>query len=128
MLTEYFFWFAQPSSILNNYDWAAGYFFAGLTVLGVLVWMVSKFFVKHVIIKKLLNRYASAAFWLGLVGLIWFGFRYETVPIFSKRVFAGSILLIGLIWFGWIKSYLFFKFRKEKQEYDYLQVKNRYIK
>lgn len=128
MLTDYFFWFAQPSSILNSYDWALGYFFAGLFVLGILVWFVNKFFVVHPVIKKLLDRYYSAVFWIGLMGLIWFGFRYEVVPIFSKRAFAGTVILIGLIWLGWIKWYLAFKFLKEKQEYDYTQVKNKYIK
>lgn len=128
MLNDYYFWFAQPSSILNSYDWAAAYFFAGLTVLGVLVWMISKFFAKHPVVKKLLDRYSSATFWIGITGLVWFGFRYEVVPIFSKRVFAGGIIVLGLVWLGWVKWYLVTKFRKEKADYDYTQVKNKYIK
>lgn len=128
MLTDYYFWFAQPSSLLNAYDWIAGYIFAGLLVLGILVWLVNKFFVNHPIFKKLLDKYSSAVFWIGLVGLIWFGFRYETVPIFSKRVFAGSIIAIGLVWLSFVKWYLVSRFSKEKKEYDYTMVKNKYIK
>lgn len=126
-MTEYFFWFAQPSTVLNNYDKVFGYIFAALTLLGIIVWLVNKYMVRHAIVKKLLDRYSSAVFWTGLVGLIWFGFRYEAVPILSKRIVAGSIMIFGLIWLGFIKSYFVFKFFKEKREYDYNQVKSKYI-
>jgi len=128
MPSEYFFWFAQPSSILNSYDRWAFYFFAAMVVLSIVTWMVRKFAVKHPVTKKLLDRYHSALFWFGAVGLVWFAFRYESVPIFSRRVFAGSIIVAGLVWVGFVKYYLLFKFRKEKQEYDAQLLKNKYIK
>jgi hypothetical protein len=127
MLTEYFFWFAQPSIALGNYDWFAGYFFAALVALSIIVWLVKKFVAKHELVKKLLSRYGNALFWFGLVGLIWFGFRYEAVPVLSKRAFAGGIIVLGLIWLGWVKYYFVFKFFKEKQEYDYGVVKSKYL-
>lgn len=127
MLTEYFFWFAQPSTVLNNYDWVFGYIFAGLTALGIIVWLINKFGVRHQITKKLLDRYATAVFWIGLVGLLWFGFRYEAVPIFSKRIFAGIVMALGIIWLGFVKYYMVFRFLKEKREYDYNQLKSKYI-
>jgi hypothetical protein len=127
MLTEYFFWFAQPSSALNVYDRVLGYFFAGLVILGIVVWLVKKFAVRHPVVKNLLDRYVSAVIWIGIFGLIWFGFRYEAVPIFSKRMFAGLVILIGLVWLGFIKWYFVSKFFKDKREYDYGQVRNKYI-
>jgi hypothetical protein len=126
-MTEYFFWFAQPSSVLNTYDWVFGYIFAGLTALGIIVWLANKFLARHPVIKKLMGRYATAVFWIGLVGLLWFGLRYEAVPIFSKRVFAGGIMAIGLIWLGFVKWYFVSKFFREKREHDYNQVKSRYM-
>jgi hypothetical protein len=127
MLTDYYFWFAQPSTILNSYDKVVGYVFAGLVVLAVLIWIFRRLLIKHPVVKKLINREANAIFWTGLLGVIWFGFRYEAVPIFSKRLWAGLIIIMGLIWLGFIKWYWLKRFKREKQEYDYNQVKNKYI-
>jgi hypothetical protein len=127
MLKDYYFWFAQPSTVLNDYDWMAGYVFVGALVLSVIGWLVRKFFISHPVIKKLINKWAMALFWVGVVGLIWFGFRFEAVPIFSKRVWAGAIIAGGLIWLGFVKWYLIKSFRTEKQAYDYNAVKSKYM-
>jgi hypothetical protein len=127
MFKDYFFWFAQPSSVLNDYDWGVGYFFAGLLVLSIIIWVIN-YFVKHPVTKKLLNRYATALFWFGVVGLIWFGFRYQAIPIFSKRIFAGSVIVLGIVWLGFVKWYFVRRYFPEKREYDYNQLKSKYIK
>ena len=128
MLTDYYFWFAQPSTVLTDYDWYGGYFFGGLVALSILVWLANKLFVRHEVTKKLLSRYANAIFWFGILGAIWFAFRYQSIPIFSKRIVAGGVILIGIVWLGFITWYFIRKFFKEKREYDYNQVKNKYIK
>jgi hypothetical protein len=127
MLTDYFFWFAQPSFTLSNYDWFAGYFFAALLALSIVVWAVKGFVAKHEVVKHLLGRYSNALFWFGVVGLVWFALRYEAVPLLSKRVFAGLIIAWGIIWLGFIKYYFVFRFFKDKEAYDYNQVKGKYI-
>lgn len=127
MLNDYFFWFAQPSSILNNYDIAAGWIFAGLIGLGIVGWMAKKFAVKHDVTRKLFSRWITAMVWTGIIGIIWFGFRYESVPIFSKRIWAGGILAFGLIWLGWVLWYLAFRYPAEKKDHDYNSVKSKYI-
>jgi hypothetical protein len=127
MLTDKYFWLAQPSSILNNYDWITGYVFAGLVALGLITWLVRKFFTSHPVGKKLLNKWANAFFWTGIIGVIWFGFRFEAVPIFSKRIWAAGVILLGLIWVGFVLWYFFRRFFAEKREYDYNTVKNKYI-
>lgn len=128
MLTEYFFWFTQPSAVLNNYDWWFAYLFAGLFLLSIIMWLMKKFLINHEITKKVFGKFANAFFWIGLIGLVWFGFRYQTVPIFSRRVFAAVTVLLAAIWIGRVKWYLFFKYPQEKRDHDYLQVKNKYIK
>ncbi|HYC79457.1 MAG TPA: hypothetical protein VEC17_00330 [Candidatus Binatia bacterium] len=128
MLNDYFFWFAQPASTLNNYDLAAGYIFAGLVVLSIIGWLVNKFVVKHPITKKLINKWATALFWIGLIGLIWFGFRYQAIPIFSKRIWAGGIIVLGLVWLGFVKWYFVKHYFQEKRDYDYNAVKTKYMK
>lgn len=126
-LKDYFFWFAQPQTVLNNYDWLFAYIFAALILLGIILWLAKKLFVRHIVIQKLLQKFVNVGIWMGLVGLIWLGFRYESVPIFAKRIFAGSILLVALVWIGFVKWYFFRHFFKEKKEYDYDQVKNKYM-
>lgn len=128
MLTEYFFWFIQPSAVLNTYDWWFAYIFAGLFLLSVIIWFTKKFLINHEITRKVSGRFANSFFWTGLIGLVWFSFRYQTVPIFSRRVFAGLTILLGAVWVGLILWYLFTKYPAEKRDYDYLQIKNKYIK
>jgi cellulose synthase/poly-beta-1,6-N-acetylglucosamine synthase-like glycosyltransferase len=128
MLTDYFFWFAQPATQLNNYDWAAAYIFAGLLVLSILGGLVNKFFIKHPIVKKLVSKWTAALLWTGIIGLIWFGFRFQAIPIFSKRFWAGAIMVMGLVWLGFVKWYLVKHFFGEKRDYDYNAVKSKYIR
>jgi hypothetical protein len=128
MPNEYYFWFTQPSPILNNYDWALVWIFAGMVVAAVLLRLTSLLYVKHPIVNKLMAKFRRAFIWIGVLGLIWFSFRYQNVPIFSRRVFAGSILALGIIWIGYAKWYMFFKYLSEKRDFDYLQIKNKYIK
>ncbi len=127
MLKDKFFWFAQPSSILNDYDWGAGYIFAGLIGLFILFWVVNKFAIKNPVLKKHVSRLGTAMLWVGILGGIWFGFRYEAVPLLSRRVVAGAIMLLGIIWFGILKWKFWTSFFKEKKEFEFEQVKNRYI-
>jgi hypothetical protein len=127
MLKDYYFWFAQPSSFLNNYDWMAGYIFAALLALTVIFWLVNKFAVKNPVWKKYIGKLTTAIFWTGLVGMIWFGFRYEAVPLFSKRIIAGVILGLGIIWIGAVKWKFFRNFFREKREYEFNAVKTKYM-
>lgn len=127
MFNDYYFWFSQPSTILNSFDLVLGYVFAGLVVLSVIAWLLKKFYFSHPVVRKLVGRFGNAMLWTGLIGLVWFGFRYEAVPIFSRRMWAALIVLSGVIWIGFIKWYMFSKFRKEKQDFDYASVKSKYI-
>lgn len=124
---DYYFWFSQPSSFLNTPDWVAGYIFAGLIVLSVIFWLLNKFVVRHIVLKKYWSRITNAMFWTGLIGMLWFGFRYESVPVFSKRIIGGFILLVGIIWMGWIKYKFIRNFWSEKKQYEYDMVKSKYM-
>ncbi|HEV8601236.1 MAG TPA: hypothetical protein VGQ87_01405 [Patescibacteria group bacterium] len=126
MLKDYYFWFSQPSSILNNYDQLFGYIFLGLAVLGLALWGLA-WVVKHPTVKTLLNRLAAWTFSTGISGLVWFAFRYENTPIFGKRFWAGLAFLVGIIWLGFILKYFFFRYFKDKKEYDDFQLKSKYM-
>lgn len=127
MLTDKYFWFAQPSSILNNYDWVAGYIFLGLIVASLVLWLTRMILIKHPIARKLLSRLMRMSYSMGIVGLLWFGFRYQNIPIFSKRIWAGIIILVILIWLFWIIKYAMFQFKLEKREHDDYLLRSKYL-
>lgn len=125
-LTDYFFWFAQPSSSLNVWDRIFVYLFGLSLVAGLIVWVVNKFS-SNKIVKKLFRRIVYLTISLGIAGVIWFGFRYENTPIFAKRFWVLVIIVLFAVWKLWILRYLIFDFSKEKHEFDQEQIKNKYL-
>lgn len=126
MWKEKLFWFSQPSAVLNNYDSYFMWLFVALTVVGILM-KVGAAFSKHPVTRKLIQKFANAGLWMGIIGLFWYGFRYESTPIFAYRFWAGVIVLISLIWLVFVLKYLFTKFALEKRDYDKAQLNSRYI-
>lgn len=126
MLNDYFFWFAQPSSVLNDFDWWSGYTAAAFVVVAVLI-LIVKLFIKHPVYNKALNRFRNLFLTMGVIALVWFGFRYETTPIFSKRMWLAMIVLATLVWFGFILKYLFLNFNAEKSEYEANLLNSKYM-
>lgn len=126
MLTDYYFWFSQPSSILSLFDLWLGYIFVAAFVLGIIFWVIAVF-QKHEIIRKVLKRFRNLALTLSLTGLIWFAFRYEATPIFAKRFWVLVIFLVMLVWLIWILKYLLFSFAAERKEYQKQQINSKYL-
>lgn len=126
MTLDYYFWFAQPSTILNQFDKALALVFVGLLLVAVIV-KVSKIFSKNSVTKKLLGRFEHLSFWIGLSGSVWFIFRYEATPIFAKRFWAGLVILLGIIWLAFIIKYLLFHYRKESKEFKDETLRKKYI-
>src|SRR3972149_1134277 len=115
-LTDYFFWFAQPSSFLSQQDYQLGLAIA---------FRVAAFRSSHAVNRKLFSRFWNLMLTISLIGLLWFGMRYENTPIFAKRLWAGLTLAIGVIWLGFLIKYLLFNYGREKVDYEREQVKNR---
>ncbi|HEX9502916.1 MAG TPA: hypothetical protein VF974_01155 [Patescibacteria group bacterium] len=125
-LFDYYFWFAQPPTILEQADKYLGYIFAGLLVLAI----------TFILLKKLsnnsINRGLFQKFWYltlstAIMGIVWLGIRYENTQIFGRRYWAGITLLIGIVWLLFIVKYLIFDYRRLKNEYEKEQVKNKYL-
>ncbi len=125
--TDYYFWFAQPSSFLADIDKTFMYVFLGILVAAILLRLAIRFAIKHSVVKKLFMKVWRLLLTVGLSGVIWGIVRYESTPIFGRRYWAGLTILIGVIWLIFILKYLLFNFRKDKQEYDRERVKNKYI-
>jgi hypothetical protein len=126
MITDYYFWFTQPPTTLENYDLWSLYLFGGMALAALMVWAM-RYTVNHEVIKRALNKWIILLLSSGLSGLVWFAFRYENTPIFAKRFWAGIVLLSAILWAGWILKYMLFRFNSEKTEYDNNLIKSKYM-
>jgi hypothetical protein len=126
MWKDKYFWFSQPSSFLNQFDHSLLWVFLGFTIAGVLLRVLAALN-KHLIYQKLTRRFASLGLTMGIIGLAWYGLRYENTPIFSVRYWVAIIFLIAIVWLAFILKYLFTTFRSEKREFDRQALNSRYI-
>jgi hypothetical protein len=124
--TDYYFWFAQPTTILEQADKLLFYVFAGMLVLAIIL-LIGKKISKNPINKNLLNKLWNLTISTSITGLFWFWVRYENTQIFGRRYWAGLTLVVALIWLGFILKYLVFSFRTQKIEYDKEMVKSKYL-
>lgn len=125
-LNDYYFWFAQPSSILSNADKYLAYLFAGFLVLAIILGLLTRF-TKNSVNAKLLKRFFSLSLTTALSGLAWVGLRYENVPLLGRRYWAAITLLIALVWFVWIMKYVIFGYTKDKTEFEKELIKSKYL-
>lgn len=123
---SYYFWFKQPSIILTNVDYWFGYIFAGLIVPAIII-RVSARFIKNPVSRKLILKFWRLTFTTGLIGLMWFGVRFENTQVLGLRFWAGLIIIAGIIWLIFILKYLFFNFFNEKKEFEREKLKSKYL-
>ncbi len=124
---DYYFWFSQPLPDFVSGDKLLMLKFAGAAAAGAILLLLNRFVIKDVVIRKLLKRFANLGLTIGLSGLAWVGLRFENTPIFSRRYFAGAILLIGLVWLVFILKYWIFNFRPDRAEAKRQELKNKYL-
>lgn len=120
------FWFTQPSIVLSHTDLILGYISAGVAVLGVVLLVIGKF-IGNVIHKKLFRKFGNLGLTMGLVGLFWFGLRYENTPIFEQRYWMGLVGLGSIVWLIFILKYLVFNFRPELVENAKEELRRKYL-
>jgi hypothetical protein len=126
MWNESYFWFTPPGTILSNFDYYFLWAFLALTVIGIVLKVVDRF-INHAIYRKLISKKSNLSLTIGLIGLSWFGLRYENTPIFSNRYWVLVIAISLLVWLGFILKYYFTTYRTEKREFDRSVINNRYI-
>ncbi|HTL39225.1 MAG TPA: hypothetical protein VL306_00205 [Methylomirabilota bacterium] len=126
LLLDPIFWLSQPPSTLTRADIFLGYFFLALVGVSIIIWIWTRF-IRHSVWKKFIKQFEYLYLTIGLIGLLWFGIRYENTPIFACRYWMGIILLIAIIWKIFILKYLIFNFPAEVKDYNHEQIKNKYI-
>ncbi|MBX4205369.1 MAG: hypothetical protein KW788_04280 [Candidatus Doudnabacteria bacterium] len=127
MWNDKLFWFSQPSLDLNVYDNYFLWLFLGLTGIGILLKLGSKFVIKHPVGFKLWNKFSNAALYSGLIGIFWYSLRYENVPFFANRYWAALVVLVFIIWVLFILKFLFRNYSQERSAFDRLQLNSKYI-
>ena len=78
--------------------------------------------------KVLCSRLFNMFFWIGLLVLLWFGGRFENIPLISRHIVVLGFLMIGLVWFGFIFRFYFLRYRSAQKRWDQEQIKLKYIK
>lgn len=123
---SYYFWFIPPSTILTYADKLLIVIFLGVLVLGIAC-RITMFFINNQINRKLLKKIWLWGLTIGLIGLLWGLFRFQNIPIFGRRMWAGLDLVLAIVWVVFILKYAIFSFRSEKIEYERELVKSKYL-
>ena|SRR3989338_5974178 len=123
---DYYFWFAQPPTALNSFDQFLAYLFGALLLVSMVLGIAGRY-IKHEIYYKLARKFFIKDLTVGLSGLVWVALRYESIPIFARRYWAGLLVISLVIWILWVVKYIIWKFPKEKREYETELVKSRYL-
>jgi hypothetical protein len=77
---------------------------------------------------QLLQRFWRLFLTMGLLGLVWFGARYELVSGFGSHLAFLLLVVIGLIWLGYIVRYWLTTYKRECVAWEHKQQKDRYLK
>lgn len=78
-------------------------------------------------IRRGFTKLSSLSGWLGVIAFILLFFRYEFVPVLSRRFMYGLWLIGFLVWLGFVLYYLFFKMPKLRQEKKEKERLNKYL-
>lgn len=73
------------------------------------------------------NRFFHLFFTMGLLVLLWVGFRYEDIPWLGTHVTVLGLWLIWLIWLGFILAYWWTDFRGQQRLWHDELVKRKYL-
>ncbi len=103
---------AVDSAMLHRSDWILLMIGIALTVVGI-VTMLTGYYAPNHISRKLWRRLATLSLTIGLLELLWFGFRYENVTVLGTHALAFLILIVGAVWLYSIIKYRLTTYRTE---------------
>lgn len=122
------FLFSTPPESLASADLAIFAAFAGFLVLALLSKILQLNQNKtDPITAGLLRRLSRGFFTFGILGGLWAGLRYLSIPYLGVRFVAGLIGLGFLIWLYFFLVYAFFRFPKMRGEWQQESLKRKYL-
>lgn len=97
-----------------------------LVILGI-VFKLAEIFSPTPADKKYRRRFFTILFTIGLLEVLWFGFRFQTIRFFGTHFAAILILAAGAFWAVFAIKDLVRNYRKEKQVWEKEQVRLKYL-
>lgn len=97
-----------------------------LVVIAIITFFTARF-ASNKFSKKFWQRISVWALVIGLLEVLWFGFRVEYIRVFGTHAAAFIVLLIGIAWFIPILKYRLTSFRSDIDSWEKEQVKQKYL-
>jgi hypothetical protein len=113
-------------SVLHRSDKALLIAGAVLVMLGI-IFRLTSIMSPHMHAKNLWRRLSAWGLTIGLLEVLWFGFRYQNAQYLGSHLLAFIVLLIGLIWLTKILKYWARQYGRDVAQWQKDQVKQKYL-
>lgn len=120
-LIKYSYWFSNVPEMRAPALWGQAFFYAILVAgsFGIEYWIIVK--KSDRFLARVLRKFKNLALTMGIIGFVFLFFRYEYIPVFSRRfMYIIWILMFG-IWAGFLVS----EFRKIPKRRQYAEEVDR---
>lgn len=104
--------------------------FAGIALCAIVLAIAFKVrvrFAKNEISKNFFSRLVRLFATVGILGVVWYGLRYQNVNLFGSHFMFLLLLAIGLVWFGFIAKYWWKHYAMERTAWEKEQLKMKYL-
>lgn len=99
------------------------------------VFVIASIIIKGFVVKQLagspkkilLNRCYHLFLTIGLLVMLWFGFRYENIPWLSAHVAVLGLFLMAGLWFVFIARFYFRNYKTAQKSWADEQLKKKYL-
>lgn len=119
--------FGRNPALLSRSDniflWAGATFIAICVIAKILALRSDKQNPTRFLFNRLFHNFLT----MGLLVLIWSGFRYENIPWLSTHIVILVLFLIWLIWIIFIVKYALSEYPKQKKIWQEEKVKRKYL-
>lgn len=125
-LLKYSYWFANVPEMRAPSLWAQSIFYAILVAVsfGIEYWIIVK--KSDRFLARALRKAKTLTLTMGIIGFVFLFFRYEYIPVFSRRFMHIIWILISGIWAGFLISE-FRKIPKRRQDAEEVDRIKRYL-
>ena len=97
-----------------------------LLILSAIIF-IAKRMSKDKLFRVLARKWFNVVFWVGLIALVWSGFRYETIQYLSANVIVLLDFIVGVVWAACIVKYQLTTYRQLRVDFEKEQVKLKYM-
>lgn len=125
--TDSYFWLSTPTLTLIPADKVLLYLFCAIVAVGITSW-VFIYFNENKGFDVIAKKIRSSTLYIGSFGIFWFWLRYENIPVFANRYWAGALILLGLFLGVRILKFILIDFKQIKAEQEKEALKEKYLK